>query len=128
MNILSTEAAYLQDLLKGTTNKWATNEVMSYNNWTSTFNTDNVNRPIRLNKNGGWDVEQDRPEGSALLCNVDTGTFRSCFDDRSCTSSNHSSISFSLNNFSSFLYCVQNCTLHYIFTRIFKESSGLQLR
>ena len=48
---------------------------MTYSNWTADVQiSQTANRPVRLNNDGSWGVEDELPEDSKLLCNVGGAT------------------------------------------------------
>ncbi|KAL5251874.1 hypothetical protein ACHWQZ_G014876 [Mnemiopsis leidyi] len=70
-----TESAYLQDLRAGTTDEWATEgeSGINYSNWSSVITAPSKDTPVRLNKDGSWDL--GKSAGGSLVCNVGSGGF-----------------------------------------------------
>ncbi|XP_063677731.1 uncharacterized protein LOC134813781 [Bolinopsis microptera] len=66
-----TTKAYLEDLMAETDNVWANEDKMTYTNWTAAINTAEGNRPVHLNRDGSWEVEEDTlSDKGTLLCDV----------------------------------------------------------
>ncbi|XP_063677628.1 uncharacterized protein LOC134813705 [Bolinopsis microptera] len=66
--------AYLQNLMSGAANIWASERTMEYSAWTSPIASEEGSRAVVLSKDGDWSLESDLPEDSSVLCNVGDST------------------------------------------------------